>query len=91
MFTGLASLGTFAVRIARRTDSAFLVERELFAQEKILGRERTFRAQAENQKAEQIGKKVQPKQAEFHHGPMSFVSLSSLEIGHKLARFKSRR
>ena len=54
-------------------DSALLVERELFAQEEILGRERTFRAQTENQKAEQIGKKVQPKQAEFHHGPMSFV------------------
>jgi len=54
-------------------DSAFLAERELFAQEEILGRERTFRSETENQKAEQIGKKVQPKQAEFYHGPMSFV------------------
>jgi hypothetical protein len=54
-------------------DSAFLVERELFAQEEILGRERTFRSETENQKAEQIGKKVQPKLAEFYHGPMSFV------------------
>jgi hypothetical protein len=52
-------------------DSAFRVERELFAQEEILGRERTSRSETENQKAEQIGKKVQPKQAAFHHRPMS--------------------
>jgi hypothetical protein len=54
-------------------DSAFLVEGELFAQEEILGRERSFRSETEHQKAEQIGKKVQPKQAKFYHRPMSFV------------------
>jgi hypothetical protein len=36
-------------------DSAFLVERELFAQEEILGRKRTLRSETENHKAEQIG------------------------------------
>src|SRR5271170_5898031 len=54
-------------------DSALLVERELFAQEEILGRERSYRSETENQKAEQIGKKVQPKQTEFYHAPMSLV------------------
>src|SRR5580700_9137780 len=32
-------------------DSPFLVERELFAHEEILGRERTFRSETDNQKA----------------------------------------
>ena len=62
-------------------DSALLVERELFAQEEILGCERAFRSQTENQKAEQISKEVQPKQAEFHHGRMSFVFGLLLQIG----------
>jgi hypothetical protein len=72
-------------------DAAFLVERELFAQKEILGRERTFRSETEHQKAEQIGKKVQPKQAGFYHDRCPWFSLSSLQIGHNLARFKSRR
>src|ERR1022692_4235837 len=54
-------------------DSAFLVERELFAQEEILGCERALRSETEDHKAEQIPKQVQPKQAEFYHAPRSLV------------------
>ncbi|MGO9603988.1 MAG: hypothetical protein ACLQAT_11405 [Candidatus Binataceae bacterium] len=56
-----------------RPDSSILTERELFAQKEILGCKRAFRSESENQKTEQIGNEVHPKQAEFYHGPMSFV------------------
>jgi hypothetical protein len=56
-----------------RSDSAFLIEGEPFAQEQILGRERGFRAQTARQKANQIGKQVQPKQAGFHDPSLSSV------------------
>ena len=54
-------------------DSKFLVERELFTQKEILGRERASGPETEYQKADQIGEEVQPKQAEFYRGPMSFA------------------
>jgi hypothetical protein len=70
----------------------FLVERELFAQEEILGGKRGFGSQAEGQKAEQIDKGVQPKQAGFHHGPMPLGFESHLfKFGRSLAPFPVRR
>jgi hypothetical protein len=42
-------------------------------------------------KAEQIGKEVQPKQAQFHHGPMSFVFGLLRQINSNVVRFKSLR
>jgi len=54
------------------SDFAFLVERELFAQEEILGGERSFWTQTKDQQAKEIGKGVQPTQAACHHAPTSF-------------------
>jgi hypothetical protein len=45
-------------------------EGELFAQEEILGCERAFGSQIENQEVQQIGQQLQPKYAGFYHGPM---------------------
>jgi len=70
---------------------AFLVKRELFTQEEIFGRQRVSRTQIENHEVQQIGKEVQPKQAEFHHGPMVLDFDLLLQIGRNLARFQSRR
>jgi hypothetical protein len=50
-----------------------LVERELFAQDKILGGQRSLGPQTKDQKAEQVGQQVQPAHAEVHDAPMSFV------------------
>jgi hypothetical protein len=73
------------------SDFAFLVERELFAQEEILGRERALRSETEHQKAEQIGKQVQPKQAEFYHAPRSLVLDLLPSKASQFSPFKSRR
>ena len=56
-----------------RLDSAFLVKRELLAQEEILRRERAFGSYPEKQEAEQIAKEVQPEQTGFYHGPISLA------------------
>jgi hypothetical protein len=56
-----------------RPDFAFLIETELFAQEEILGGQRSFGPKTKEQQAEQIGKQVQPVRTDVHDAARSFV------------------
>jgi len=58
-----------------RLDAAFLVERELFAQEEILGRERTVSPQSENHKWSKSTRRLSPNRQGFIMDRWSLISV----------------
>ena len=69
--------------------SAFLVESELFAQEEILGRERTSRSEPRTRRQSKSAKRFSQSRRNFIMDRCLVFSLFSLQVGHNLARFKS--